>query len=168
MYASNVKKTLILAAIAGYFGLALSWSWPYTWQAKSRLNALIAPAMTYAGLWQNWGMFSGPRKFNLRHEVEVELKDGSIHVWKAPLMHELSLVGRFGSERYRKWSQDNGLKAPEKVWKEALPAIVRSFANDSSNPPVYAQVVRYTRKIPEPGAAEAPSELDEGIYEEEL
>lgn len=147
----KIKKAAVLGGILFYFCAAFIWSWPYEFPAHGWIGKRQSyiSLMSFAGLWQNWGMFSGPRKYNLRHEVEVELADGAIRLWKPPVMKELAWGPRQWRERYRKWSVDNGQKFPEVVWKFAIPGILKRMGLSPSNPAVYVEVVSYLEPVGE-------------------
>jgi hypothetical protein len=118
--------------------------------------------MYFAGLSQNWGMFSpNPPVANVRVEAEVVYRDGQRRVWKFPLPQDLSYTQRYFRERFRKWANDN-VRFDDKsaLWPDTARYIAR-LNNDRSNPPLFVRLIRYFAQIAPPGSNEtSPPQRD--------
>ena len=143
-------RALLTAFIAFHIVAVLLWLTPATTLNKAFLH-LTRNYISWAGLWQNWGMFAPePSRLNIYISAVITHRDGTEESWEFPRMNKLDLFSRYYKERYRKFEEYAHLDSFDGLWPDIALWIARQHDQDPSNPPVRVTLTRNWWIVPPP------------------
>lgn len=146
------RRALINAFIVAYVVLLSLTLMPGSWAWRNAVLRMFNPIILYAGLWQNYSVFSpNVRDINLHIEAIVTYQDGTQIVWPFPRMERLPLFHRIYLERYRKFGHDHLNWDHERVlWPDFARFVARRMNDRGDNKPREIVLKRYWQRIPPP------------------
>jgi hypothetical protein len=99
-----MKRAAISFLLAAHIVAITCWSLPITSPLIDFFRGVIRPYFVWTGLFQSWDMFApNPKSVNSFVEAFIIHGDGKVQDWTFPRMHQLGLMYRYNTERYRKF-----------------------------------------------------------------
>lgn len=145
---SSLKKFLATVFVILYLSSIAMWLIPSTY--SNSVPRHIKNLCLFCGLWQNYAVFSPPRKINLDLAAFIQFADGTQEIWEFPRMEKLDLWSRVQNERYRKYGYDH-LNSDRDA--ELRPDFAKYLAREkysTKRKPETILLVRHWAKIPPP------------------